>query len=408
MSGKKIKTNSPGVRYREHPSRKYRSGLDRYYSIRYRVDGRSVEEGLGWSSEGITASEASETLAGLKKAIRTGEGPKTLSEKRRNQKDQEETRAKDEELNKMQMATFSDIWKEYIEIAKQNKKATTCNSEKGLYKNWLQPAIGDKPLLKISQIDLERLNAKMQTSKRSPRTREYALALIRQIFNFANKYKNMNVSSPINDFRKIKINNARDRALTILETNSLLEKLRAKSQVTYEMAFLSLHNGLRAGEIFNLQWTNVDFENDLLKINDAKGNKNRKVPINKTVKEMLKNKLATRNEESQFVFSYYGNKKIKYLSKAFANTVKELGFNKGIIDRRERIVFHSLRHTCASLLAQGGCDLYAISKLLGHSSIKLTERYSHLSDDYLKEQAKVIEEAFSENKSKDTRVVDLK
>jgi hypothetical protein len=79
MARKWIKTAFPGVRYREHPTRRYGIRLDRYFSIRYKLNGRDKEEGLGWSSAGIAAQKAVEKLAKLKEAQRTGEGCVTLA-----------------------------------------------------------------------------------------------------------------------------------------------------------------------------------------------------------------------------------------------------------------------------------------------------------------------------------------
>jgi integrase len=58
-----------------------------------------------------------------------------------------------------------------------------------------------------------------------------------------------------------------------------------------------------------------------------------------------------------------------------------------ISDLRQRIVFHSLRHTHASWLVQRGTPLYEVAKLLGHSTIRMTERYSHLAPDSLRKAA---------------------
>jgi len=61
--------------------------------------------------------------------------------------------------------------------------------------------------------------------------------------------------------------------------------------------------------------------------------------------------------------------------------VKDLGLNDGITDRRQKLVFHSLRHTFASWLVQMGKPLYTVSQLLGHSDLKMTMRYAHLAPD---------------------------
>ena len=68
-----------------------------------------------------------------------------------------------------------------------------------------------------------------------------------------------------------------------------------------------------------------------------------------------------------------------------------MGLNDHIKDRRNKVVFHTLRHTYASWLVQSGVDLYRVKKLLGHSVIAMTERYAHLAPDFGKDSAKVIE-----------------
>ena len=64
-----------------------------------------------------------------------------------------------------------------------------------------------------------------------------------------------------------------------------------------------------------------------------------------------------------------------------------MGLNEGITDPRQKLVFHSLRHTYASWLVQGGEAVYTVQKLIGHSTLAMTERYSHLAPDHLRQAA---------------------
>src|SRR5215471_4425909 len=73
-------TAAPGIRYRQHKTRKHGARFDRYFTLRFSVDGKQVEEALGWASGGWTVAKAQEELSRLRRAKRTGEGPATLRE----------------------------------------------------------------------------------------------------------------------------------------------------------------------------------------------------------------------------------------------------------------------------------------------------------------------------------------
>ncbi len=101
-----------------------------------------------------------------------------------------------------------------------------------------------------------------------------------------------------------------------------------------------------------------------------------------TVKEMLSRREI--EERNTLVFPSQKGKKIPQISKSFARAVDELGLNNGVTDRRDRVVFHTLRHTFASWLVENGENLYTVKELLGHSTLQMTERYAHLGDNTLK------------------------
>ncbi|WP_165178066.1 hypothetical protein [Desulfovibrio sp. ZJ369] len=82
MSREKKPTSYPGVRYREHATRKHGVRQDRYFFIRYRVNSQLKEEGAGWASEGMTAEKASKLLGEIRENIRLGAGPQSLTERR--------------------------------------------------------------------------------------------------------------------------------------------------------------------------------------------------------------------------------------------------------------------------------------------------------------------------------------
>jgi integrase len=365
-----------GIYYREHSTRKHGKQKDRYFMIQYFIDGKRKKEALGWASKGWTEKKAAEILAELKVNKRTGDGPRTLAEKRK-----KEVKILVGENTFPQ--TFAEIFDKYIKQSLQDKSQKSCNTEVGYFKKWIAPYIGDKLINKISVDSLEQIKKIMNDKERTPRTICYVLAIIRQTFNYAIDRDLYSGNNPVARVKKPTGDNRRMRFLTKKEANALLEQLKKSSEQVHDMALLSLHCGLRAGEIFKLTRSDVNFEHGIISIRDTKSGRNRNAIMTPNVKKMLeKNKQDSRS--NGFVFRASTGGLIKSVSNSFDRAVKSLGFNKGINDARQKVVFHTLRHTYASWLVMSGVDLYTVQKLMGHSTIAMTERYAHLAPDHLK------------------------
>jgi integrase len=181
------------------------------------------------------------------------------------------------------------------------------------------------------------------------------------------------------------------------EAECLLNKLKDRSEQVYQLALLSLHTGARAGELFSLEWGDVDLPNEVLTVRDSKSGRTRYLYLTQQGKSVFEN-MASEVKTGDLVFKDKNGKKIGKISNTFTKTVEVLGLNNGVTDRRQKVIFHTLRHTFASWHVQNGTDLYTLKDLLGHHSITQTERYSHLRPDGLKKAAKMFDRNVAQGK----------
>jgi site-specific recombinase XerD len=394
---KRYPSGFPGVRYRKHPTRKHGVKYDRYFMIRYQRDGKRKEEGLGWSSEGWTAEKAFKELSELKEAHKTGKGFLTLADKREEAKEREELEAREQ-------ITFKQFFDNtYYPQAKADKDPQSFKREKSLFKKWISPTIGALPFKEIAPIHLEKIKKTMKDADKSPRSIQYALAVIRQVFNHAYRNGIFSGDNPVKKVKTPKVDNKRVRFLSKDEADALLKALKKESIEMWEMALISLHCGLRASEIFKLRWVDIDVENKLMTVS-GKGEKTGFAYMTNAVKEMLLSKEVGRLDDLLYPAPDGGQR--REIPRTFEGVVKDLRINAGITDRRDRVVFHTLRHSYASWLVQQGVDLYIVKDRLRHSTMAMTERYSHLAPENSKQTVNAIENFLSHSQKES--VIDLK
>ncbi|MHC1744029.1 MAG: tyrosine-type recombinase/integrase [Syntrophobacteraceae bacterium] len=350
-----------GVYYRESESKRHMGKPDRCFDICFRDhQGKLIWEKVGWASEGYSAQMASNIRAERIRAIRHGE---ELPQKR--------TKA----------VTLAEVWQRYdewLETGKRRPRDDRCR-----YHKHLEPRFGEKSLSEISPFDLERMKSELLKDGLSPATTKHCLVLVRQLFNKATSWKMWGGANPVREVKLPRLNNRRERFLTTEEVDRLLAELMEVSRQLYEISFLSLYTGTRAGEIFALKWGHVDTRNEIILVADPKGGASRNAFMSPEVKALLLEKENRKPDELVFLDRIGGQ--IKDVSDAFGRAVERLKFNEGISDRRQKVSFHTLRHTFASWLAIQGTPILTIKELLGHKTLAMTERYSHLIPDVKRE-----------------------
>jgi len=415
MAIKWIKTPHKGLRYYEHPTRRHGKKRDRYYSIRFKVDGHDYTYGIGWWSDGppeearkndpnIGFEEYALSQMKLFKAnVKSGTGVKSPKEKRKIAEEQESKKQAEKERLEKENITFGDFMTNtYLPQCKNDKKEKTYINEEGLYRRHLAGTIGTLPFRQISAFHLERIKKAMTDHELSARTVQYVLQLIRQAFHTARKIGLYIGDSPTKNIRWPKLDNMKLRYLSVHEADNLLNALAAKSKNLHDTALLSLHCGLRFGEIANLKWSSVNWNAGTLAILNAKAG-SRIAYLTQRTKSMLKQRkkdtldATTPGKTDELIFKKRSGKEgpMVQASKVFNDVVDKLKLNNGVTDTKQRITFHSLRHSYATHLYESTHDLYLTQRSLGHASGEMTKRYAKMNENRLREGAEAIEKALT-------------
>lgn len=178
------------------------------------------------------------------------------------------------------------------------------------------------------------------------------------------------LKQPADIFTPFRESKGRIRVVSKDEETALLRLLRATEKpvyfVTADLVECLLDTGCRLSEMLDLLYQDIDFQNKQIRCWINKGDRPRSIPMTIRVKSIL---LARQEQNPTRPFTI-----TKYQAdKCWAWVRKQLG-----LEADTDFVIHSCRHTCASRLVNAGVDLYVVKSWLGHSTIKITERYAHL------------------------------
>lgn len=266
--------------------------------------------------------------------------------------------------------TVDRLWQEYS-AQKHNSKGLKV--DRGRYEKYLRPGLGNKEPLNIAHLEVDRLRIGLAKT-RKPQTVKHVLALLKRIINFGAN-KGLCLATPFK-IELPKVHNKKTEDLNPEQLTALLEALETDSN--YQAANfmkMALFTGMRRGELFRLQWQDVDFDRGFIHIRTPKGGQDQKIPLNQVARELL---AAHPHTGSPFVFPGRGGNQRTDINKQVTRIKEAAGLPK---DFR---ALHGLRHTYASMLASSGqVDLYTLQKLLTHKSAGMTQRYAHLRDEAL-------------------------
>lgn len=211
--------------------------------------------------------------------------------------------------------------------------------------------------------------------------------------NYARTEWEWDIPNPVMG-RRLREPEGRIRWITQHEAQTMIAAAQQQTKAPYLADFLrlGLNTGCRSGEMLGLEWSRVDLQRRIFHLEDmhTKSKRRRSIPLNQQGWSALINRARFRAErcpDSPWVFSDHKGRRILSVRRSFKTVCERVG----IADFR----IHDMRHTCAAWMVQSGVPLYEVKELLGHSTIKVTERYAHLAPENIRDAVAVLDEAWS-------------
>ena len=267
--------------------------------------------------------------------------------------------------------TLKEFLGEFTDWAKLEKSGRTADWYEQKIRKFLS-FIRDKPLYKITASTIEEFKTKRLKAV-SGQTVAGDLAALNVFFNLAVKRKHINENPCREVSRPRRLPQNPRRFLNENEIEALFEA--TKGTVFYPMVATALYAGLRRSELIWLEWKDIGRGTITVQSKvgwHTKSYRSRSIPLHPRLKEILE----ALPRKSRWCFpTKEGKQYLHNLGRNFQKVLKESGV---------KCNFHECRHTFASFLVMSGSSLAAVRELLGHSDIKTTMVYTHLSKDHLR------------------------
>ncbi len=320
-----------------------------YYQVIYYVNGKRTTISTK-EKEKREAEKYLETFKNAKKGIETEE----------------------KELTKqiLQNITLSDFEKEYLEYVVPTKSKAYIRSIKLSFKQ-LESFLGNILLSKINVKALDQFIT--STFSRTERGAHLYYRTLKAAFTKAVVWEYLSE----NPFKKIKFPKvAKSHPVFISVEEFKLICSAVEEQFLKDLFTVAFYTGMRLGEIVNMKSNWIDLNNKIITIRNGesfrtKSKKERIIPFNRNLKNIFEKYIG---KEDEYIFTRIEQIKLRedFVTKKFKKAVRSIGLN-------DKIHFHTLRHSFASMLIQKGVSLYVVKELLGHEDLSTTQIYSHLS-----------------------------
>jgi integrase len=281
-----------------------------------------------------------------------------------------------------QRHTLAEAIDRYIEDELPKKTGSYRDQKRQLL--WFKERIGRKSLLDVSPALLTEIKGQFLKDdtrygkKRCPQTWNRYHSALSRVFEMCTRDWQWMETNPLRRVRREKEAQGRVRFLSDEEREKLLTACKNnRSPNLYTVVVLALSTGMRRGEIRGLRWDQVNLPTGVIILEKTKNNERRRVTVRGLALELLRKHSQVRRIDTNFVFpgeKTYRSSEPFDLDNYWAYAIEEAKIND--------FKFHDLRHSCASYLAMNGASLLEIAEVLGHKTLQMVKRYSHLAESH--------------------------
>jgi integrase len=242
---------------------------------------------------------------------------------------------------------------------------------------WIK-RLGDLKLQALTRVAIVEVRDELAKEKAAGTVNRY-LALLSHACSVAEREWEWMDSNPLRKVSGLEEPRGRVRFLSDAEKDRLLNAAKSNSHPhLYAIVLIALTTGARKGEILRLRWKDVDLNSNRAVLHDTKNKERRSLALVAQVVEELRNLKKVRRIDDDLIFTNMkvGESNSSYFEKAWQKARSDA--------KLEDFRFHDLRHSCASYLAMNGATTAEIAAVLGHKTLDMVKRYSHLSDEHVR------------------------
>jgi integrase len=313
---------------------------------------------------------------------------------------------KEPETKRIPNHTFKELSEKYLAWIKGRQNSAKV---KGYIIGQLVTLYGPMQIRRFNTGIVEQLQTDLINKKYKACSNNKVLNILKHMLNKAVEWE-MVEPETLKKVRKVKPLRDDSKRLRYLSNDECQALISSCEPHLRPIVITALNTGMRKGEILSLKWENVDLRHGFILLDRTKNGERREIPVNSTLKEVLHG--VSRRLDVPYVFyDPATGKRYQDVKRSFGTALKRVdihkcpdcSYQKAKMRTKETVIdncpncgvkmavikgiqdfhFHDLRHTFASHLVMAGVDLTTVSRLLGHKSLTMTLRYSHLAPSHL-------------------------